>query len=152
MPTAPNLSSRPSPHVRHRPSLVPQQRSAVHRSFCDLSFAQGNGDTETIVCVSGEIDLLTAPGLQSRLAACLSDRHRRVTIDISEVSFMGASGLSVLVKAAKKMRDQGGELIVRHPQRMVRRMVEVTGLESYIRLEPVHGEASNRQAEERQPR
>ena len=131
MPTAPNLSSLLY-------SQVPEHRSDPDGPFCDVSFTEGNGDAEAIVCVSGEVDLLTAPGLQTRLAGCLSGRHRRLTIDISDVSFMGASGLSVLVKVAKTMRQQGGELIVLHPQPMVRRMIEVTGLESYIRVEPVH--------------
>ena len=137
MSTAPNVSCpRPTP-ARRRLPLVPQHPSAAHSAFCGVSFAEGDRDGEAIVCISGEVDLLTAPGLQTRLMACLSDRDRRMTVDISDVSFMGASGLSVLVTIAKKLRQQGGELIVLHPQPMVRRIIEVTGLESYLRLEPV---------------
>ncbi|MCA1835220.1 MAG: STAS domain-containing protein [Actinobacteria bacterium] len=52
-----------------------------------------------VVYVAGEIDLLTAPSFQDHLSKLLAHRPECIVIDLSEVSFMGATGLSVLLNA-----------------------------------------------------
>jgi anti-sigma B factor antagonist len=82
--------------------------------------------------VSGEIDAHTAPALA---AAMTQLPIGVVTIDMAGVSFMDSSGLRVLIEAASRARDGGGDLIIAHPTPGITRLVEISGLGEQLRLE-----------------
>jgi anti-anti-sigma factor len=58
-----------------------------------------------IVSVAGEVDLVTAPILADELRAA---GVRTLVVDLSEVSFIGAAGLSVLHASARRERGRTG--------------------------------------------
>jgi len=58
-----------------------------------------------IVSVAGEVDLATAPILAGKLRLA---GVRTLIVDLSEVSFMGAAGLSVLHASARRKRGRTG--------------------------------------------
>ena len=74
----------------------------------------------------GEIDMATAPWLADALRdAC--DRHKRVKVDLRDVSFIDSTGIRVLVRAVSDARDGTCEfLLVPGPDR-VQRIFEITG-------------------------
>lgn len=85
-------------------------------------------DAVVIVKVTGEIDLASAPTLKDALSRI--DGHAPVVIDLSDVSFLDSSGLSVLVASWKDLStDQGPgdfRLVVTRPA--IQRVLDVTGL------------------------
>lgn len=87
-----------------------------------------------VVSVGGELDSYTAP----RLGGCLSDildrGQRRVVIDLEKTSFIEARGLSVLVGTMRRLRSQGGDLVLRSPSRSSYRLLEITGLTKVMRI------------------
>lgn len=84
-----------------------------------------------IVTASGEIDLYTAPRLQGELAAVLSaDRRVQVVVDMSGVEFCDSTGMNVLLSAMKRAREHGGGLNLAGPRPAVRKILQVTGLDS----------------------
>ena len=82
--------------------------------------------------LSGEIDAHTAPLLASALADLPAGD---VTVDVAGVSFMDSSGLRVLIDAATRARDGGGDLIIANPTPGISRLVEISGLSGQLRLE-----------------
>jgi anti-sigma B factor antagonist len=82
--------------------------------------------------VEGEIDSLTAPSLSSALSV-LPDA-REVVVDVAGVGFMDSSGLRVLLMAGQEATRAGQALVVAHPQSAVRRVIEVSGLKSHLRI------------------
>jgi anti-sigma B factor antagonist len=81
------------------------------------------------VCVvAGEIDLCTAPVLRRALAEAERPAVEAIVVDLSEVEFLGAAGLSVLVAAARRAeaRRRPFARVVR--ARALRRVLEVTGV------------------------
>jgi anti-anti-sigma factor len=56
-------------------------------------------------------------------------------VDFTELSFIDSSGLSVLVEAHKRARDRGGVFVVRNPTPMLRRLLDITRLDSLLVLE-----------------
>jgi anti-anti-sigma factor len=52
-----------------------------------------------IVAAEGEIAIFTAPRLQETLAEALESVTRRLIVDITSVSFIDSTGLSVLIGA-----------------------------------------------------
>jgi len=88
-----------------------------------------------IVTASGEIDLYTAPALQAELAAVLGGGHPvRVVVDLSGVEFCDSTGMNVLLSAMKRARERGGALDLAGPQPAVRKVLQVTGLDSVFNV------------------
>ncbi len=85
--------------------------------------------------IRGEIDLYTAPRLHSELAAVLVDgMPARVVIDMSGVDFCDSTGMNVLLSCLRRVRERGGELEIASPKPAVRKILQVTGLDSVFTL------------------
>jgi len=76
----------------------------------------------------GELDMSTAPQLRERLSGLATDGPNQVTVDLSELSFVDSTGLSVLITGLKQVRQQGGDMALRSPTPSTRRVLEITGL------------------------
>ncbi|MBG0814261.1 STAS domain-containing protein [Planomonospora sp. ID82291] len=85
----------------------------------------------TIVTIVGEIDLYTAPRLQSELDRLLDESTATfMVVDMSGVEFCDSTGMNVLLSAFKRLREQGGALEMAGPRPAVRKILQVTGLDS----------------------
>lgn len=101
------------------------------------------GDDARVVKAFGELDMLTAgPWRSAVLAVCtvlasgaLPGLYPRVVCDLSEVEYLGASGLSALVFVAERARRTGVELRVVAGPRSVDRALAITALDHLL---PVH--------------
>jgi anti-sigma B factor antagonist len=92
--------------------------------------SQSLGD-QVIVTASGEIDLYTAPRLQGELATVLAGGSAvQVLVDMSGVEFCDSTGMNVLLAAMKRASEHGGMLSLASPQPAVRKILQVTGLDS----------------------
>ena len=97
----------------------------------ELKVSSRSQGERTIVAVAGEIDLYTAPRLHSELAAAVSgDGLPRVVVDMTGVEFCDSTGMNVLLAALRRARERGGELVLAAPRPAVRKILQVTGLES----------------------
>ncbi len=86
-------------------------------------------DGKRTVALSGEIDLASAPAVWDALEPALEDATR-VVVDLSDVRFIDSTGLSVLVRAHRRLSHNGGTLVVRSPSEMAGRVLRVTGLDT----------------------
>ncbi|GAA2876166.1 anti-sigma factor antagonist BldG [Streptosporangium fragile] len=81
--------------------------------------------------IVGEIDLYTAPRLQAEFTRLLGEgRTTLVVLDMSAVEFCDSTGMNVLLSALKRLRERGGTLEVAAPRPAVRKILQVTGLDS----------------------
>jgi anti-anti-sigma factor len=92
-----------------------------------------NGTTATVK-VAGEIDLTSAPRLDDEVTGLIEDSVSRLTITLGGVSFMDSTGLRVLLKASKLLDASGGTLVLDEPSDPVRRLLEVSGLDSHFQI------------------
>lgn len=74
------------------------------------------------IAVAGEIDAATSPAFAVALEA-IGDRID-VVLDLSLVTFMGASGLDPLLARSDAARRSGHTFVLRRPSRPVRRVLE----------------------------
>jgi anti-sigma B factor antagonist len=101
----------------------------------ELNVSSRFHDDHTIVTIAGEIDLYTAPRLHSELGAVLVDgMPTRVVIDMSGVGFCDSTGMNVLLSCLRRVRERGGELEIASPRPGVRKILQVTGLDSVFTL------------------
>jgi len=101
----------------------------------ELNVSSRFHDDHTIVTICGEIDLYTAPRLHSELAGLLAEgMPARVIIDMSGVEFCDSTGMNVLLSCLRRARERGGELEIAAPKPAVRKILQVTGLDSVFTL------------------
>lgn len=81
--------------------------------------------------VHGEIDLYTVPRLRGELAAALGGGGPvRLIVDLSGVDFCDSTGVNALLAAHRQAQEAGGDLELAGPRPGVRKILQVTGLES----------------------
>lgn len=64
----------------------------------------------SVLRVSGEIDMATAPRLRQHVLAVAASGPAGLIIDLDRVDFIDSTGLGVMVGAAKRMRMLGGTM------------------------------------------
>jgi anti-sigma B factor antagonist len=89
--------------------------------------SRANGD-RTVVDVTGEIDVYTAPALREELASLIDNENTDLIVDLTSVSFMDSTGLGVLVGALKKVRTLGGDLRLVIDQEKILKVFRITAL------------------------
>lgn len=82
----------------------------------------------TVVAVTGEIDVATAPQLQECLHALIAEGRPALVVDLLNVSFLDSTALGVLVGALKRCREQGGDLQLVVADARIMKIFEITGL------------------------
>ena len=83
-------------------------------------------DGDGTFVVAGEIDIMSAPALERALQR-LVDSGGTVVLDMRGVSFMDSTGLRAILAATEALRGRG-TLVLRDPQPIIVRVLEVTGL------------------------
>jgi anti-anti-sigma factor len=79
--------------------------------------------------VIGEVDLATAPVLRDQLLGVLHDYNPDLLdVDLGGVTFLDCAGIGALVGVRNAAVQAGRQMRVTHPQPIVRRILEVTGL------------------------
>ncbi|WP_210408280.1 STAS domain-containing protein [Allokutzneria sp. NRRL B-24872] len=81
-----------------------------------------------VLGVSGEVDMFTTPLLRTALDEQLTSKTERLVLDLSQVSFLGSSGLAVLVDCLHLAEDNGVGFCLVSSTRSVERPLKVTGL------------------------
>jgi anti-anti-sigma factor len=110
---------------------------AATHSLHDLAVTTSCSRHVTVVEVSGDIDLLTAPELANRIGQCLAEGTPLVVVvDLRGVDFVGASGLSVLLEAHWRAHAQRSTVRVVANTPAVCRALTVTELDRTLAVYP----------------
>lgn len=89
-----------------------------------------DADGTVLLTVEGEVDLSSLEPVRSAIDAALAAKPAGLAFELSGVTFMDSSGVALLVGAARQLP----ELEIRRPSATVRRIIELTGLESTLRM------------------
>ncbi len=100
----------------------------------DLGLVTREEGDWTILAVRGEIDIATAPSLREKLHSLLAEGHQNMVADLDEVTFLDSTALGVLVGVLKRARTEGGDLRIVCNQPRVRKVFEITRLDSAFDL------------------
>lgn len=88
-------------------------------------------ESALVVTVRGDIDLATASQLWESIEAQWH-LDQALILDLAQVPFMDSTGLSVLVRAAELARPQGSLVAVVATTNRVRKVITITGLDTFI--------------------
>lgn len=92
---------------------------------------------QTVVTLAGELDSGAAPRLRNTLSGLIDTGYRHLVLDLSGVTFLDCTALSVLVGALKRLRTVGSKeaLVVVCPPGRARRRFEITAL---VKVFPIY--------------
>lgn len=87
------------------------------------------------LALNGELDLANAPQVEAALGRVCENGTRAVTLDLSGVTFMGSTGLRLVLHAKELCDANGWEFRVVPGPVNVQRVFEITGLGNAIPFE-----------------
>lgn len=100
----------------------------------DLRLSVSSGDDETVVVVTGELDMSTAEQFTEAITEQLRTNQRRVVVDLAGLTFCDSLGLGTLVVLSRTARLQQTYLVLRNPSPFFTRMLEVTGVHEGLNI------------------
>lgn len=104
------------------------------------------GDGLRLLAIRGELDLDTAPTLEKEIDAFDPEQVSGLVIDLANCDFIDSTGVALLVRAWKRLdlvaaAGGRGRVVLCCPATQVRRVLEITGLESSISVHSVRDDA-----------
>jgi anti-sigma B factor antagonist len=103
-----------------------------------LHFEVQEGARSVVLSVAGEVDCLTVARLRAAIEGAISRLGDRVLVlNLDQVTFLGSPGLHVLATTAYHLQQEGSPDVLRvvtGGRRLVRRTIEITGLDAILGL------------------
>jgi anti-anti-sigma factor len=88
----------------------------------------------SLLRLEGELDVCSTDYLRQAISDALDCAPKTLVADLSALGFADCAGLSVLVWAHDILAGQGRELIITGCQPIVRRLLNLTGLNMYLHV------------------
>ena len=99
-----------------------------------LKLSVAPAEDETVVTVSGELDMSTAEQLSDAVTDQLRHGPARIVIDLTQLTFCDSLGLGTLVVLSRTARNQQTYLLLRNPSPFFSRMLDVTGVREGLNI------------------
>ncbi|NLB41812.1 MAG: STAS domain-containing protein [Clostridiales bacterium] len=94
--------------------------------------------------IEGDISFSNAQSIHKEILSSMNNEEKTAVVNLSKVDFMDSYGLSIFITLLKRVKENGGELILEYPQLGVQRFLEMTQLDKLMRIrkteEPKTGE------------
>ncbi len=87
-----------------------------------------------VVSLRGELDLASAPLLQSEIQSSQIVSAAALVLDLQELTFIDSTGLRVLLGAHKSSTERGQEFAVTRGSPQVQRLLSITGVGEHLRI------------------
>ena len=85
------------------------------------------------VSLSGELDQHEAKSAMRSLDELLEEYlPRDLVLELSELSFMDSSGIALMIRLNRRIRDMGGRMWIENPTRQPKRVIDTAGIDRLI--------------------
>ena len=111
-----------------------------------LSSEKPESGADAVVSLGGEVDLYTAPELKQELHRLVGEGATRIVIDMTDTTFIDSTTLGVLLSVVKRVRPEGGSVVLVCPDRNVKRIFEITLLDRVFTIVDTREEAFDEMA------
>ena len=99
-------------------------------------------DAAAVLTVRGDLDMYTVPEFQARLAELSESERAGLVVDLAETTFVDTRACRALLRAARRLRDQGAMLVVVNQDAEVRRVLDVMGLDEFLTVVATRSQAT----------
>jgi anti-sigma B factor antagonist len=92
------------------------------------------GESGPVITLSGEADITTAAELSELITGQLTEETQQLTVDVAGLDFADTAAIRVLLVAARRLRQRGGDLVLLRPQRALARVLEILGADEVVTI------------------
>jgi anti-sigma B factor antagonist len=100
-----------------------------------LAIRRTKDGSRLVLVLCGELDLGSAPVLESELSNPVAASYRHIVVDLTQLAFMDSRGLRALVQAHKTAQSSHKAFSLRRGGRQVQRLFDVTGRSALFTFE-----------------
>jgi len=107
----------------------------------ELEFSKPEERGGTVLLrVKGRLDVKTSPILLQRVAE-IQANGQNLVLNLSEVSFMGSSGIGALLVLVEQFQEQGGSVRFASLSPAVDSVVKLLNLDRFLSIDPTENES-----------
>jgi anti-anti-sigma factor len=99
-------------------------------------------DDYAILTLKGEFDTFYCPALMQEVETLVERGVNHLILDLRLVKFINSTALGAVIKAHKRCRAEGGDLVIAQPSAFVRDVMSKVGIDKLITLHDSEGEAT----------
>ena len=99
----------------------------IEEKGCPMKIEEQTVDAVVIVSLDGRVDGSTAPDLEKHISDVVERGNTRILLDCSKMSYIGSTGLRVMLAGAKKCQQGGGKLTLCTLRATCKSVMEVSG-------------------------
>lgn len=99
-----------------------------------LSFTETRGTPEVGARLQGRLDTATAPALEEQVGRWLDGGARDLELDCRDLEYVSSAGLRVFLGAVKRLKPQGGRLVLVGTRGVVREVLDLAGFGALVEL------------------
>jgi anti-sigma B factor antagonist len=118
----------------------------------DIDIDRRPGETDVVLVVRGRLDAESAAELRHAVAAEVRQGVQAITLDLVETTFLSSAGIRVLFETQREARAAGGDCQVGAASPSVRRVLELTRLDTVLMRPPAAAAAVTHAAPAATPR
>ena len=93
------------------------------------------GESGPVITLSGQADITTAAELSELITGQLAEETQQLTVDVAGLDFADTAAIRVLLVAARRLRQRGGDLVLLRPQRALARVLEILGADEVVTIQ-----------------
>jgi anti-anti-sigma factor len=97
-----------------------------------LQYTLSTNDGVATAAFVGEVDLCSIDVMRDALEQAIGSGSTLVIVDFAQLSFLDSTGIKCLIDAANDGDAAGSRLVVRNATGMVRKVLEITGIDARL--------------------
>ncbi|WP_313073695.1 STAS domain-containing protein [Melaminivora sp.] len=98
-------------------------------------------DRAHIVTLQGQINSANAAAIEADVLALVDGGAINLVLDFSALDYISSAGLRVVLVLAKRLKAEGGQLVLCGMQPHVREVFDISGFLAILNVEPTRAEA-----------
>jgi len=99
-------------------------------------------DDYTVLTLKGEFDTFYCPALMQEVETLVERGVNHLVLDMRLVRFINSTALGAVIKAHKRCRAEGGDLVISQPSPFVRDVISKVGIDKLISMHDTEQEAT----------
>jgi len=93
-----------------------------------------HSDSETVLTVTGDINMTTSPRMRTALIEVASEQPEQLVVDLEGVTYIDSSGIATLVEALQRARREGRRLALRGLREGIRAVFRLARLDEVFTI------------------
>lgn len=98
-------------------------------------------DDYAVLTLKGEFDTFYCPALMQEVETLVERGINHLVLDMRLVKFINSTALGAVIKAHKRCRAEGGDLVVAQPSPFVRDVIKKVGIDKLIAMHDTEADA-----------